>query len=63
LTASLANGLPGLAFGFGGDSAGVDDNGIVEVQFVTVTAHDLGFVSVQPTAEGNNLRSASWVMV
>ena len=59
LAARLADRLPGLAHGFGGDRAGVEDHrAIVEPAKpggFGLAAHHLGFIGVEPAAEGDDV--------
>ena len=55
LAARLADRLARLAHGFGGDGAGVDEDGVAEAGFARRGAHDLGFQRIQPAAEGDDV--------
>ena len=55
LTARLANRLPRLAHAFRRHRAGVDDHRGPEPGVAGMLAHDLGFVGIEPAAEGDDL--------
>ncbi len=52
--AELADGLAGLADGFAGDSAGVDDDGLVEACGDRMRAHDLAFIGIEAATQGDD---------
>ena len=52
-----ADGLLALTFGFFGDSAGVDDDGVGQAHGGGVLAHHFRFVRIQPTAKVDHLNA------
>ena len=56
LARDAADGLAGLAFGLGGNGAGVDDHGVGRAG--GQTAHDLAFIGVQAAAEGEDVNGS-----
>ncbi len=53
--ADLADRLARLAHGLTRHGASVDDHGVAEPRRVRMLAHDLGFIGVEPAAEGDDL--------
>ena len=53
--AQTPDGLARLAFGLGGDGAGVDDNRVLRICFVEMAADDLGFIGIEAAAEGDDV--------
>ena len=55
VAAGAADRLAGLALGFRRHGAGIDDNRIGHARGLGVAAHHLGFISVEPAAESQDI--------